>query len=100
AAIANQCFWFGRAAVIRRAVCGEPVKTIVFSRTRSMASVGAPTLSPAGQIEVFQAASARKKQGLLQCLVVSPTAARQQMLAEAAAAAGWEPVVCPDSAAA
>jgi len=62
-----------------------------------MAHVDTLALPPVGQVGFAHATTTRKKQGLLQCLIVSPSVARQQMLAAAAVQGGWDPVICPDA---
>jgi hypothetical protein len=64
-----------------------------------MANLHTATRSVAGRVDVVRGSRAATEIGLYQCLVVSADAERRQTLAEAALAAGWEPVPCCDPAA-
>ena len=50
-----------------------------------------------GQVEKRTSRQRKAKTSLLQCLVVSASRARRNMLSDAAAAAGWGAIVCADS---
>lgn len=53
-----------------------------------------------GHAQLIPARGARKQTGVFQCLVVSASPARQQILAQAAAESGWKTVICSDTASA